>query len=84
MIAAQLAVTMSEFGDAFSLAFVLVVLLNAGMGLSRVVVSLFVYLLPSRAGPLGTLGLRFSPGAMIIAQQQTPAARAFLAGELRW
>ena len=46
----------------------LVVLLNALMGLPPVVVGLMVYLLLSRAGPLGTLGLLFTPNAMIIAQ----------------
>ena len=46
----------------------LVVLLNALMGLPPVVVGLIVYLLLSRAGPLGTLGLLFTPNAMIIAQ----------------
>ncbi len=45
-----------------------VVLLNALMGLPPVVVGLAVYLLLSRAGPLGTLGLLFTPGAMVIAQ----------------
>ena len=44
------------------------VLLNALMGLPPVVVGLMVYLLLSRAGPLGTLGLLFTPKAMIIAQ----------------
>ena len=47
---------------------VVVVALNALMGLPPVVVGLIVYLLLSRAGPLGTLGLLFSPTAMIIAQ----------------
>jgi len=46
----------------------LVVLLNALMGLPPVVVGLFVYLLLSRAGPLGSLGLLFTPGAMVVAQ----------------
>jgi tungstate transport system permease protein len=46
----------------------LVVLLNALMGLPPVVVGLFVYLMLSRAGPLGELGLLFTPGAMVIAQ----------------
>ena len=46
----------------------LVVLLNALMGLPPVVVGLVVYLLLSRAGPLGTLGLLFTPPAMVIAQ----------------
>lgn len=45
-----------------------VVMLNALMGLPPVVVGLFVYLLLSRAGPLGSLGLLFTPPAMVIAQ----------------
>ena len=45
-----------------------VVLLNAFMGLPPVVVGLLVYLLLSRAGPLGPLGLLFTPTAMVIAQ----------------
>lgn len=45
-----------------------VVVLNAMMGLPPVVVGLFVYLLLSRAGPLGAFGLLFTPGAMVIAQ----------------
>jgi tungstate transport system permease protein len=46
----------------------LIVLLNALMGLPPVVVGLLVYLLLSRAGPLGELGLLFTPSAMVIAQ----------------
>ncbi len=46
----------------------LVVALNALMGLPPVVVGLIVYLLLSRAGPFGVLGLLFTPTAMIIAQ----------------
>jgi tungstate transport system permease protein len=46
----------------------LIVLLNALMGLPPVVVGLLVYLLLSRAGPLGDLGILFTPQAMIIAQ----------------
>ena len=46
----------------------LVALLNALMGLPPVVVGLVVYLLLSRAGPLGPLGLLFTPTAMVIAQ----------------
>ena len=45
-----------------------IVALNALMGLPPVVVGLAVYLLLSRAGPLGELGLLFTPGAMVIAQ----------------
>lgn len=47
---------------------VLVVISNAMMALPPVVVGLGVYLLLSRAGPLGELGLLFTPSAMIIAQ----------------
>ncbi len=42
--------------------------LNAFMGLPAVVVGLVVYLLLSRTGPLGSLGLLFTPLAMIFAQ----------------
>jgi tungstate transport system permease protein len=42
--------------------------LNALMGLPPVVVGLLVYLLLSRAGPLGAWGLLFTPTAMVIAQ----------------
>ena len=45
-----------------------IVVLNALMGLPPVVVGLLVYLLLSRAGPLGELGLLFTPPAMVIAQ----------------
>jgi tungstate transport system permease protein len=45
-----------------------VVVVNAFMGLPPVVAGLFVYLLLSRSGPLGSLGLLFTPTAMIIAQ----------------
>ena len=46
----------------------IVALLNALMGLPPVVVGLGVYLVLSRAGPLGVLGLLYTPTAMIIAQ----------------
>ena len=45
-----------------------VVLLNALMGLPPVVVGLLVYLLLSRAGPLGEFGLLYTPAAMVFAQ----------------
>jgi tungstate transport system permease protein len=45
-----------------------IVILNALMGLPPVVVGLAVYLLLSRAGPLGSWGVLFTPQAMIIAQ----------------
>ena len=47
---------------------VLIVVLNALMGLPPVVVGLAVYLLLSRSGPLGSWGLLFTPQAMVIAQ----------------
>jgi tungstate transport system permease protein len=45
-----------------------IVFLNALMGLPPVVVGLLVYLLLSRSGPLGPLGILFTPSAMIVAQ----------------
>ena len=46
----------------------IVVVVNAFMGLPPVVVGLAVYLLLSRSGPLGFLGILFTPRAMIFAQ----------------
>ncbi len=46
----------------------LLVAMNALMGLPPVVAGLVIYILLSRSGPLGSLGLLFTPGAMIIAQ----------------
>lgn len=45
-----------------------IAMLNALMGLPPVVVGLIVYVLFSRAGPLGVLGLLFTTSAMIVAQ----------------
>ena len=45
-----------------------IAILNALMGLPPVVVGLFVYLMLSRAGPLGHFGILFTPNAMVIAQ----------------
>ncbi len=44
------------------------VTLNALIGLPAVVVGLLVYLMLSRSGPFGSLGLLFTPTAMVIAQ----------------
>ena len=44
------------------------IVMNALMGLPPVVVGLIVYILLSRSGPFGVLGLLFTPTAMIIAQ----------------
>jgi tungstate transport system permease protein len=46
----------------------IVIAVNGLLGLPPVVVGLAVYVLLSRAGPLGPLGLLFTPGAMVIAQ----------------
>ncbi len=46
----------------------LIILINALMGLPPVVVGLLVYLMLSRSGPLGVLELLYTPTAMIIAQ----------------
>lgn len=41
---------------------------NTFMGLPPVVVGLFVYIMLSRSGPLGFMGLLYTPSAMVIAQ----------------
>ena len=46
----------------------IITLLNTFMGLPPVVVGLFVYLLLSRSGPLGFMGLLYTPSAMVAAQ----------------
>jgi tungstate transport system permease protein len=46
----------------------LIVVAHALLGLPPVVVGLAVYLLLSRSGPLGSLGILFTPTAMVIAQ----------------
>jgi len=46
----------------------IVVLVNALFGLPPVVVGLVLYLALSRSGPLGFLGLLFTPAAMVVAQ----------------
>jgi len=45
-----------------------IVVVNALLGLPPVVVGLAIYLLVSRSGPLGSLGILFTPAAMIVAQ----------------
>jgi tungstate transport system permease protein len=66
----------------------LVVMVNALLGLPPVVVGLLLYLLLSRAGPLGGFGWLFTPWAMVLAQTvlATPiiAALAHRALEARW
>ena len=47
---------------------ILVIAVNALLGLPPVVVGLALYLLLSRSSPFGVLGLLFTPGAMVVAQ----------------
>jgi tungstate transport system permease protein len=67
---------------------VLVVAVNALLGLPPVVVGLAMYLLLSSQGPLGSLDLLFTPTAMVLAQAilATPivAALAHRVLEARW
>jgi tungstate transport system permease protein len=43
-------------------------IMNTSMGIPPVVAGLFLYLMLSRSGPLGSLGLLYTPSAMVIAQ----------------
>ncbi|MCH2094763.1 MAG: ABC transporter permease [Rhodobacteraceae bacterium] len=52
----------------FRLRRAVIAVLNALMGLPPVVVGLIVYVMLSRSGPFGVLGLLFTPTAMVIAQ----------------
>jgi tungstate transport system permease protein len=58
---------------------------NTGMGLPPVVVGLFVTVLLWRSGPLGALGLLYTPTAMIVAQAAiaTPVVVALVAAALQ-
>ncbi|MGA7806314.1 ABC transporter permease [Bradyrhizobium sp.] len=66
----------------------IVVLINAFFGLPPVVVGLVLYLALSHSGPLGFLGLLFTPTAMVIAQGIVAipiiAALVHRAGERAW
>ena len=75
------AVTMAEFPGRR----VLLALVNTGMGLQPVVVGLVVTVLLWRSGPLGALGLLYTPAAMVIAQAAiaTPIAVALVAAALQ-
>jgi tungstate transport system permease protein len=63
----------------------LTTLVNTGMGLPPVVVGLVVTLLLWRSGPLGWLGLIYTPTAMIVAQWMVamPLAAGLTAGAIR-
>ena len=58
---------------------------NTGMGFPPVVVGLFVTVLLWRSGPLGGLGLLYTPTAMVVAQAviATPVVVALVAAALR-
>ncbi|HJW73144.1 MAG TPA: ABC transporter permease [Geothrix sp.] len=63
-LAVALVVALNEFpGKRLAIA-----LVNTGMGLPPVVVGLFVTILLWRSGPLGFLGILYTPSAMILAQ----------------
>ncbi|HJW73999.1 MAG TPA: ABC transporter permease, partial [Geothrix sp.] len=63
-LAVALVVALNEFpGKRLAIAMV-----NTGMGLPPVVVGLFVTILLWRSGPLGFLGILYTPSAMILAQ----------------
>jgi tungstate transport system permease protein len=72
----------------FRLRRVCILAVNALMGLPPVVIGLVLYLLLSRSGPLGWLGVLFTPAAMVLAQAvlATPIIAAFVhrALEQRW
>jgi tungstate transport system permease protein len=63
-LSVALAVALNEFPGKR----LVIALLNTGMGLPPVVVGLFVTILLWRSGPLGFLGLLYTPAAMILAQ----------------
>jgi len=55
---------MTRFGGRWAI----ILLVNTSMGFPPVVIGLFTYMALSRTGPLGMLGLLFTPQAMVIAQ----------------
>jgi tungstate transport system permease protein len=52
----------------FPLRGIIISVMNTFMGLPPVVVGLFLYLILSRSGPLGFMGLLYTPSAMVMAQ----------------
>lgn len=60
-------------------------LVNTGMGLPPVVVGLFVAIMLARQGPLGALGLLYTPTAMVIAQAilATPIVTGFTVASIQ-
>ncbi len=64
---------------------ILVSIVNTGMGLPPVVVGLFVSILLWRSGPLGSLGLLYTPAAIVIAQSviATPIVMGITIGAMQ-
>ena len=64
---------------------ILVSIVNTGMGLPPVVVGLFVSILLWRSGPLGSLGLLYTPTAIVIAQSviATPIVTGITIGAMQ-
>lgn len=64
---------------------ILVSIVNTGMGLPPVVVGLFVSILLWRSGPLGSLGLLYTPTAIILAQSviATPIVMGITIGAMQ-
>lgn len=64
---------------------ILVSIVNTGMGLPPVVVGLFVSILLWRSGPLGSLGLLYTPTAIVIAQSviATPIVMGITIGAMQ-
>ncbi|HLS47405.1 MAG TPA: ABC transporter permease [Gemmatimonadales bacterium] len=60
-------------------------MVHTGMGMPPVVVGLFIWLLMTRSGPLGGLGIIYSPTAMVIAQFliATPLVIGFTAASIQ-
>lgn len=63
----------------------LVSVVNTGMGLPPVVVGLFVSIMLWRSGPLGSLGLLYTPAAIVIAQSviATPIVMGITIGAMQ-
>lgn len=70
MIATAIGLSLSAFMGLrqFPLRGIIISLMNTFMGLPPVVVGLFLYLILSRSGPLGFMGLLYTPSAMVLAQ----------------
>jgi tungstate transport system permease protein len=70
IIAAAIGLSLGAFMGLkrFPLRGIIISVMNTFMGLPPVVVGLFLYLILSRSGPLGFMGLLYTPSAMVTAQ----------------